>query len=65
LNANLAERDVRLRIAAASGLVRFGPDARPALPELIKAVMSTDPELRLAAAEAILAIDRKPRLKDL
>jgi HEAT repeat protein len=61
----LADPDVRLRRAAASGLVRFGPDARPAIPELRRALSSTDQDLRLAAAEAILAIERPARLKDL
>jgi HEAT repeat protein len=54
-----------LRRAAAIALVRFGPDARTALPELRKALNSTDVELRLAAAEAVLAIERKPRPKEL
>ena len=40
-------------------------EAKAALPELRKALQSTDPELRLAAAEAVLSIERKPRLKDL
>jgi hypothetical protein len=35
------------------------------LPELRKAVLSDDPDLRLAAAEAILAIERVPRMKEL
>jgi hypothetical protein len=50
---------------AAAGLTRFGPNAKAALPELRKAVLSDDPELRLAAAEAILAIERVARMKEL
>jgi HEAT repeat protein len=57
--------DLRLQRAAAAGLTRFGPDARAALPELRQAVLSDDQELRLAAAEAILAIERVPRVKEL
>lgn len=61
----LQDKDVRVRRAAAGGLTRFGPDARPALPELRKALNDEDPELRLLASEAVLSIERKPRLKDL
>jgi HEAT repeat protein len=57
--------DLRLQRAAAAGLTRFGPDAKAALPELRQAVLSDDQELRLAAAEAILAIERVPRIKEL
>jgi len=57
--------DLRLQRVAAAGLSRFGPDAKAALPELRKAVLSDDPELRLAAAEAILAIERVTRIKEL
>jgi HEAT repeat protein len=61
----LRNPDIRLRRAAAAGLVRFGPDARPALPELRRALSDPDQDLRIAAAEAILAIERPARLKDL
>jgi hypothetical protein len=57
--------DLRLQRVAAAGLTRFGPDAKAALPELRKAVLSDDAELRLSAAEAILAIERVPRMKEL
>lgn len=57
--------DLRLQRVAAAGLTRFGANAKAALPELRKAVLSDDPELRLAAAEAILAIERVPRTKEL
>jgi HEAT repeat protein len=57
--------DLRLQRVAAAGLTRFGANAKAALPELRKAVLSDDPELRLAAAEAILAIERGPRTKEL
>jgi HEAT repeats len=60
-----AQEDFRLQRAAAAGLIRFGPDAKAALPELRNAVLSDDPELRLSAAEAILSIERIPRIKDL
>jgi HEAT repeat protein len=60
-----AQPDFRLHRVAAAGLTRFGPDAKAALPELRKAVLSDDPDLRLAAAEAILAIERVPRMKEL
>jgi HEAT repeat protein len=56
---------LRLQRVAAAGLTRFGANAKAALPELRKAVLSDDPELRLAAAEAILAIERGPRTKEL
>jgi HEAT repeat protein len=65
LITDLQDSDLRLRRAAAAGLTRFGPDAKAALPELRKAVLSDDPDLRLAAAEAILSIERTPKLKEL
>jgi HEAT repeat protein len=65
LITGLRDRDLRLRRAAATGLSRFGPAAKAALPELRAAALSDDPDLRLAAAEAILAIERMPRIKEL
>ena len=65
LTGALRDPDLRLRRVAAAGLVRFGPDAKTALPELRQAVLSDDQDLRLAAAEAILAIERVPRIKEL
>ena len=61
----LQNEDLRLRRAAATGLVRFGAAAKAALPELRKALADNDFELRLAAAEAILAIEQKGKFKEL
>jgi HEAT repeat protein len=61
----LEDKDLRLRRAAASGLVRFGAAAKAALPQLRQALLSTDADLRIAASEAILSIEKGPRLKEL
>lgn len=65
LIAGVNDPDVRLRREAAGAMVRFGPSAKAALPALRKAVASPDPGLRLTAAEAIFAIERAGKLKDL
>ncbi len=56
--------DLRLKRVAAIGLARFRADAKPALPDLRVALTNADPELRISAAEAILAIERQPRLTE-
>jgi HEAT repeat protein len=61
---DLRYRDLRLRRAAAAGFVRFGPKARPALDDLRNALASDDSELRLAAAEAVLAIEVRVKPRD-
>jgi hypothetical protein len=53
----LSEGDSKLRLEAASGLERLGPDARDALPALVEALKDSDENVREAVVSAIVAID--------
>jgi HEAT repeat protein len=52
----LADLDLDVRLAAAMALERYGPAARAALPELIRAMRASDAELRVAAMRAVAVI---------
>ncbi len=56
--------DLRLAKTAAVALGSYGSDAKAAVPALRVALLSTDQELRLAAAEALFLIESPKKPKD-
>jgi HEAT repeat protein len=46
---------------AVAGLGQLGPDAKEALPDLMKMVRDKDPDLRMSALSAVVAIDRNTK----
>ncbi|HLN31507.1 MAG TPA: HEAT repeat domain-containing protein [Gemmataceae bacterium] len=53
LSALLFDTDLEVRLAAASALQRYGPLAKPAVPDLIRAMRASDAEMRVAAMRTL------------
>ncbi|MCI0455763.1 MAG: HEAT repeat domain-containing protein [Gemmataceae bacterium] len=64
LSQMLFDKDLDLRVVAATALERFGPAAREAVPALIRALGATDAEMRLAAMRALdgIGTDAQPAI---
>ena len=60
LATRLADADSAVRYWAATGLAALGPDARPAADALTQALDDESPNVRLAAAEALVNVDGRP-----
>jgi HEAT repeat protein len=56
----LNDEEVRVRFAAAQGLGRFGPAAKRSIEALTTASEDTDPNVRIAAEQALWHIEKRP-----